>query len=218
MTSLRFRPVGRNGLLVEVADARAAQAAYRLVRRLLADGTADLAPPRDVVPAAKTVLLDQVSDVRGWQRALSACASEIDDASRTEGSEASEPGERTVIQVRYDGPDLDLVADLWRCSPEELVRRHVAARYRVSFCGFAPGFAYCTSEPRTPDVPRRDEPRTSVPAGSVGLADEFCGVYPRAMPGGWQLIGTTDAVLFDSKHPAPALLEPGDLVRFEEAR
>ncbi len=218
MTSLRFRRVGRDALLVEVADARAAQVTYRLVRRLVAAGTLDLAPPGDLVPAARTVLLDHVADVRGWQRALSARASEIDHASREAGFDASEPTELRVITVRYDGPDLDLVAGQWGCSPQELVRRHTAARYRVAFCGFAPGFAYCTSEPRTPDVPRRDAPRTSVPAGSVGLADEFCGVYPRAMPGGWQLIGTTDAVLFDADRAAPALLTPGDRVRFEEAR
>jgi KipI family sensor histidine kinase inhibitor len=209
---LRFRPVGRHALLVEVADVDAAAAVYRLVRRLAADGHGGLKPPRDVVPAARTVLLDRVADVEGWQRLLQSHAASLTD---DRSVPAAETGTEIVLRVAYDGPDLDRVAAAWRCTPEEVVRKHSEAVYRVAFCGFAPGFAYCTSEREAPPVPRRDEPRTSVPAGSVGLAGRYCGVYPQTMPGGWQLVGTTDAVMFDAGRAEPALLTPGDRVRFQ---
>jgi KipI family sensor histidine kinase inhibitor len=211
---LRFLPVGRHALLVEVSDTDAARWVYRLVQQLIADPELTLEPPRDVVPAARTVLLDQIDDVRGWQRALHDRVDLI--AGRDEMSQPdSEPGEQTVIATRYDGPDLGHVAAVWGCSLDEVVRRHAAASFEVAFCGFAPGFAYCTSDLVVPETPRRDEPRSSVPAGSVALAGRYCGIYPRAMPGGWQLIGTTDAVLFDPERAVPALLSPGDLLRFE---
>jgi len=86
--------------------------------------------------------------------------------------------------------------------------------YRVGFAGFAPGFAYLVDGDPRLHVPRRSEPRTKVPAGSVGLAGEFCGVYPRETPGGWQLIGHTDAVLWDVHREDPALLVPGMWIQF----
>lgn len=94
----------------------------------------------------------------------------------------------------------------------EVARIHAAADYRVAFCGFAPGFGYLTGLPR--EVPRRVTPRTAVPAGSVALAGPYTGVYPRSSPGGWQLIGTTDAVLWDTARVPAALLAPGTRVRF----
>jgi KipI family sensor histidine kinase inhibitor len=210
---LRFRPVGRDALLVEVADVDAARAVYRLVRAMMADPQVRLAPPRDVVPAARTVLLDRIGDIAGWQQALSAHIDLI--GGREPPRPASDPADRIVIPTRYDGEDLGHVAALWGCSADEAVRRHAAASFEVAFCGFAPGFAYCTSDLSVPDTPRRDEPRTSVPAGSVALAGRYCGIYPRTMPGGWQLIGTTDTVLFDAQRAVPALLAPGALLRFE---
>jgi KipI family sensor histidine kinase inhibitor len=209
---LRFRPVGRHALLVEVADVDAASALYRLVRRLTA-AQGSLQVPRDVVPAARTVLIDGVGDVAAWQVLLQDSAGGL--ANSDAGPDAVSQDE-VVLRVVYDGPDLERVAAAWACTTAEVIRRHASARYRVGFCGFAPGFAYCTSDPQTPSVPRRDEPRASVPAGSVALAGRYCGVYPRTMPGGWQLIGTTDAVLFDARRSRPALLGPGDRVRFQQ--
>ena len=116
------------------------------------------------------------------------------------------------IPVRYDGPDLADVAAHWGVDEAEVARVHAGAEYRVAFCGFAPGFGYLTGLPR--EVPRRATPRTSVPAGSVALAGPYTGVYPRASPGGWQLIGTTDAVLWDHTRVPAALLAPGTRVRF----
>ncbi len=97
---------------------------------------------------------------------------------------------------------------------DELVARHSEPRYVVAFCGFAPGFAYLSGLDERLHVARRAEPRTRVPAGSVGIAGEFTGVYPRASPGGWRLLGRTDADLWNLARTPPALLVPGTRVRF----
>jgi KipI family sensor histidine kinase inhibitor len=132
-------------------------------------------------------------------------------------------GERTPIEiaVRYggaDGPDLDEVAGLHDLRPSDVVELHAGAEYRVLFLGFAPGFAYLGGLPAPLVTPRRTTPRTRVPAGSVGIAGEQTGVYPLAMPGGWQLIGRTEARLWNVTRRSPALLRPGDAVRFVPAR
>lgn len=141
-----------------------------------------------------------------------------------------------TIDVRYDGPDLAAVADLAGMSTEALVRTHSSITWRAAFGGFVPGFFYLvdareldaggagaseaaggpSAKPALPAVPRLGSPRARVPAGSVGLADRFCAVYPGASPGGWQLLGTTDARLWDLDRPDPALLAPGMTVRFRE--
>jgi len=102
-------------------------------------------------------------------------------------------------------------------SADEVVNRHLAADWQVAFSGFAPGFGYTVSSDPLFDVPRRSSPRTRVPAGSVALAGQFTGVYPRESPGGWQLIGRTDAAMWDIDRDPPALLSPGTLVTFERA-
>ena len=122
------------------------------------------------------------------------------------------------LPVVFDGPDLGEVAALTGRSTGALVGTITATELTVAFGGFAPGFGYLTGLPAELSVPRRSTPRTRVPAGSVGLAGEFAGVYPRASPGGWQLIGRTDAVLFDVERNPPALLTPGVRVRFREVR
>ncbi|ROS78830.1 urea amidolyase family protein [Cellulomonas sp. PhB143] len=121
-----------------------------------------------------------------------------------------------VVPVRYDGEDLAEVARILGTEPAEVVRRHTAATHRVAFTGFAPGFAYLAGA-RGLEVPRRATPRTRIPAGAVGLAGPYSGVYPRASPGGWQLVGTTDVPMWDLERDPPALLLPGDEVRFVDA-
>jgi len=118
------------------------------------------------------------------------------------------------IEVDYDGPDLAAVAEQAGLSPDEVVRRHSAAEYTVQFCGFSPGFGYLSGLPPELQLPRLATPRTRVPPGSVAVADEYTGVYPRPSPGGWRLLGRTDAVLFDLDRDPPALLQPGRRVRF----
>ena len=125
------------------------------------------------------------------------------------------------LPVRYggeDGPDLPALAEWARCSVDEVVERHATRTYRVYMLGFVPGFAYLGRVDSSIAAPRHRRPRERVPPGSVGIAGEQTGVYPIATPGGWQLIGRTDAVMFDSTRVPASLLQPGDLVRFVPQR
>jgi KipI family sensor histidine kinase inhibitor len=119
-----------------------------------------------------------------------------------------------VIPVRYDGPDLDEVAQRTGLSPLEVIARHSATEYHVLALGFAPGFAYLGTLDPALHLPRRQTPRPRVPAGSVAIAAAQTAVYPSASPGGWHLIGSTDVVLFDPTCDPAALLRNGDRVRF----
>ncbi|MEU1039963.1 5-oxoprolinase subunit PxpB [Streptomyces sp. NPDC005907] len=202
---MRALAVGGHALLVEVSSGEAAQALHAELLRRRADG--DLSA-EEIVPAARTVLLDGVPDpVRLAERLAAWKIPPL--PARTE--------QAVEIPVRYDGPDLAEVAARWGVPPREVAEIHAATEFRVAFCGFAPGFGYLTGLPSRYDVPRRATPRTAVPAGSVGLAGHYTGVYPRSSPGGWQLIGTTDAVLWDHRREPAALLAPGTRVRFVPA-
>jgi KipI family sensor histidine kinase inhibitor len=159
----------------------------------------------DVVPGARTVLVR-------WRPGPAPDLAWA--ASWRPAGAAGRAGREVEIRVRYDGPDLDDVAARAGVTPDEVVALHTGAVYTVAFTGFAPGFGYLTGLPEPLRVPRRDSPRTRVPAGAVGLAGEFTGVYPRPSPGGWQLIGRTDQTLWDAAADPPALLTPGDRVRF----
>lgn len=136
---------------------------------------------------------------------------------RDQADPTAEPARTIEIPVRYGGehgPDLEEVADRAGLSPADYAGRHAAGRYRVYMLGFTPGFAYLGGLDPLLAAPRRATPRTRVPAGSVGIAGEQTGIYPCDSPGGWQLIGRTDLVLFDPFRPEPCLLRPGDEVRF----
>jgi 5-oxoprolinase (ATP-hydrolysing) subunit B len=119
-----------------------------------------------------------------------------------------------TIDVVYDGPDIAELARAARVSVDDVVHLHATGAYEVAFCGFSPGFAYLRGIDRRLHVPRRDTPRTSVPAGSIGIAAGYTCVYPSASPGGWYLIGRTTATLWDVDRRPPALLGPGRAVRF----
>lgn len=199
---MRVLPAGERGLLVEVADTASAMALYERARR---DGW----PVTDLVPAARTVLFDGVADPQALLAQLS-----------TGELSVAHPPRRSAVELPtvYDGADLAEVARLWEMTRAEVVATHTGTAYTVAFCGFAPGFAYCTGLPESLRVPRRASPRHRVPAGAVGLADVFTGVYPRSSPGGWQLIGTTSRQLWDIDVDPPALLTPGTPVRFVAER
>jgi len=124
---------------------------------------------------------------------------------------------RFDIPVRYggdDGPDLDDIATVTGMTSDAVVALHADATYEVAFVGFSPGFPYLLGLPAALATPRRSSPRRRVPAGSVAIAGLQAGIYPVASPGGWNVIGRTDVVLFDASRPRPARLAPGDLVRF----
>lgn len=128
-----------------------------------------------------------------------------------------DPGRRVEIPVRYggaDGPDLVALAASAGLDVDEVIARHTAPEYRVAMLGFAPGFPYLLGLDPVLATARHAQPRTRVPAGSVGIGGAQTGVYPRASPAGWQIIGRTQAVLFDATRKEPSLLQPGDRVRF----
>jgi KipI family sensor histidine kinase inhibitor len=137
---------------------------------------------------------------------------------RTTPGSAAAPAEAGGVEVPvvYDGPDLAEVAALTGLTAEEVVAAHTGTPWTVAFGGFAPGFSYLVGGDPRLRVPRRDSPRTRVPAGAVGLAGEFSGIYPRESPGGWQLIGHTSLTMWDTGRDAPALLTAGMTVRFVE--
>jgi KipI family sensor histidine kinase inhibitor len=203
---VKVRVAGERGLLVEVEDLATVHRLHAALRELDPPGVVEL------VPAYRTVLI--VADP-GQAEALD------DLAARLPGLELppaeAVAGETVEIPVRYDGEDLPEVAGLTGLEPEEVVRRHTAPEYTVAFLGFSPGFPYLVGLDPALQVPRRDTPRTSIPAGSVGLAGNQTGIYPTATPGGWQLIGRTEVTLFDPARDPPALLAPGTRLRFTVA-
>ncbi|MGM1030508.1 MAG: 5-oxoprolinase/urea amidolyase family protein [Actinomycetota bacterium] len=190
-------------LLLEATDLDEA------VRLLPAVRAAELPGVTELVPAARTVLVR-------FDPSLIAADALAERLLAIEPAEAAtSSGDAVTIPVRYDGEDLDEVAQLLGVRVDELVARHLAATWTVAFTGFAPGFGYLVGDDPLFDVPRRSSPRTRIPAGSVALAGRFSGVYPKESPGGWQLIGRTDAAMWDLARQPPALLAPGAAVRFE---
>jgi KipI family sensor histidine kinase inhibitor len=203
------RPVGSSAVLLEVPgstqDCLGVVAGWRhALAQLVADGV--LPPPRDVVPGARTLLLDGVE--------LALVLPIVRSLDVLQVREEPTSGAVVEVSVVYDGADLAEVADRWGISEAELITRHTRTEFRVAFTGFAPGFPYLVGG--EDDVARHATPRAVVPAGAVGLAGRYCGIYPRPSPGGWQLIGTTGCTLFDPDRDPPALLPPGTRVRFVE--
>lgn len=202
--TLRVLRFGRSAVLVEPSDPGVVLA--------LAAAARDLPDVREVVPAARTVLIEWTSTAAARSATDTLAALAIEPSHATPAS--SEP---ILLSVHYDGADVDEAAHELGMGPDELVRRHSAGEYVVAFCGFAPGFAYLAGLDERLHVPRLPEPRTRVPAGAVGIAGEFTGIYPRPSPGGWRLLGRTDAKLWDVSRTPPALLTPGTRVRFRPA-
>jgi len=200
-----IRPAGDRAILVELSSLDA-------VLSLQAQLTAHPQPGQiDVIAAAATVLVtaDSPLAVRG----LAAHVRSLDLDAPAEIESAL-----VTIDVVYDGEDLDEVASLTGLGREAVVAAHTGQLWTAAFAGFAPGFAYLTGENPSLEVPRRRSPRTAVPAGAVALGGAYSAVYPRQSPGGWQLIGRTDAVMWDLGRENPALIRPGDTVRFNAVR
>lgn len=208
---MRLLAAGDAAILVELDDPRAVLPFAAAARRER--------PPTvtEIVPAELTVLigfdphLTRPGDVAGWITRLDPRAA------------TAAPAEVVELAVRYDGEDLGEVSRLTGLSESEVIAAHTGQDWVVAFTGFAPGFGYlrglsADSTDRPPvqplTVPRRREPRPRVPPGAVALAAGYTGVYPRASPGGWQLIGHTDAHLWDADRDPPALLRPGVQVKF----
>lgn len=197
-----IKRVGSRALLVDLADLNAVMNWHAaLVEQPLARQT-------DVIAAARTVLITFDSPTATEQAAATLASFHPKAVTR-------EAPRDITINVRYDGEDLDPLANTLGMTPEGLIDWHTSTTWVAAFGGFAPGFAYCVPESgQGLAVPRLSSPRTEVPAGAVALAGEFSAVYPRVSPGGWQLIGTTDAPMWDSSATPPALVAPGDKVRY----
>ncbi len=197
---MRVRPVGADALMLEVDDP--AGWFTELWRRRDAGELV----ATEIVPGARTVLLDGVVDPAAALAAIRTWTPAPD--RRDQDHDVVE------VPVEFDGEDLSAVAELWHTDEQGVVDRLVGLDLRVAFCGFAPGWAYLSGLPEELAVPRLGTPRPRVPAGSVALADSYAGIYPTASPGGWRLIGRTDITLFDPDRSPPALLTPGTRVRF----
>jgi KipI family sensor histidine kinase inhibitor len=204
-TQTRILRYGAHALLVECADLAHVTALYAELARRREAG--QLPPIHDIVPAERTVLIDGLEDP-------AALAADLPTWLLTTTAPLAQDGRTIDIPVHYDAPDLAEVAAAWNVPEFEVATIHSAHEYCVAFCGFTPGFAYLVGLPETYHLPRRPTPRLSVPPGSVAVAGPYTGVYPRSSPGGWHLIGTTDADLWDLSRDGPALLTPGSLVRF----
>jgi KipI family sensor histidine kinase inhibitor len=196
--NVKTRKVGEDGLLLEVDDPAAWFTALWQARE---QGEFDCV---EIVPAATTVLLSGITDMKRVHQALE----------RTRPSAGRQEAGEREIPIRWDGEDLAVVAEEWGVDPAATLK---ATRLTAAFCGFAPGFAYLTGLPERLHLPRRATPRPRVPAGSLATAGPYVGIYPRETPGGWHLLGRTTEVLFDPRREPPALLTPGMTVRLADA-
>ena len=203
-TELKVLDYGDHAVLLQL-DSTAEVLAWAAALR-----QADLPGVVDVVPASRTVLIKLES-----RRYQPGARQRLEKLRVTPEEAMGAPGRAdVVIDVVYEGPDLAEVGRATGLGEAGVITAHTGTPWRVGFSGFSPGFAYLVGGDPRLEVPRRDEPRTRVPAGSVGLAGEFSGLYPRESPGGWRLIGHTDAVLWDIDRAEPALLIPGMSVQF----
>lgn len=211
-----LRRLGLTGLLVDCGEASARRRLFALVREAMADG--GLPGVVEVVPAAVTVALfvaspTDLAPVEAAVRRIAEASCGLGDSSNQPDAGVDE-APVLVVPVVYEGEDLVPVAALLGMTPAELITWHTTQVWTCDWTGFMPGFGYLVGEnPR--EVPRRATPRTRIPAGSVALASEWCGIYPGASPGGWQVIGRTSLTMFDPARRQPALLGAGSRVRFE---
>lgn len=246
MRALRFLPCGESAMIIECTDLDAALGLYRALDAAVsaakshAGSDSPLAAVTTLLPAARSVYVAydrlRIGEVRLREMGPRLRESDIhlrdsqerlrdfrvrlrETICRLRAHAVKATPKRTLeIPVTYDGEDIEDVADLLGISVSQVVSRHAGHPWTVAFGGFAPGFDYLVGGDPIFDVPRRKAPRLAVPAGSVGLAGTFSGVYPRASSGGWQLIGTTTTPMWNDTADPPALLRPGDVVRFTPER
>ncbi|RQW99462.1 5-oxoprolinase subunit B family protein [Micromonospora inaquosa] len=213
---MRIRPVGAHALLLDCTTPALVEAWRSELWRRREQG--DLIAV-EIVPAARTVLLDGLPDPTTTAQQLTRWASAVTAATTrpTQANPEDDDAADVVVPVSFDGPDLPNVAQHWGVDVSAVRHRITSTRFRVAFCGFAPGFPYLTGLPAELALPRLTTPRPRVPAGSVALAGPYAGIYPGASPGGWQLVGRTDLVLFDVAANPPARLNPGTTVRMVAA-
>ncbi len=213
MNSVVVSPLGDRAISVSFGEGIGEELSSLVVGQSFAIRAAGIIGVTDVVPAYATLAVHYDPLVIGYtdlSERISSCI-----ASPESIEHATPAAALHIIDVRYDGEDIEEVAGRTRLSIDEVIAIHSGQEYRVYVIGFVPGFAYLGMLDERLALPRRDSPRKRVPAGSVAIADRQTGIYPSSTPGGWNLIGTTSAILFDPDREQPALFKAGDRVRFE---
>jgi KipI family sensor histidine kinase inhibitor len=212
MTPLVISPLGDSAITVTLGEGISEELSRRVVAQASRLRDAEIIGVTDIVPSYAvlsvhydplTIVFDDLRD-----RVASVIDEQLASVPRENESELH------LIKVRYDGEDLDEVARRTELTTDEVIRIHGEREYRVYVIGFVPGFAYLGTLDDRLVLPRREAPRKRVPPGSVAIAERQTGIYPSATPGGWHLIGTTDATLFEPSSDRPALLSVGDRVKF----
>ncbi|MBZ9752398.1 allophanate hydrolase subunit 1 [Deinococcus sp. HMF7604] len=205
MSAVTFLPLGDAALVVLTGRARGL---HRHLTRQGLPGLLDSVPALGQLTLLFDPLCTEADTLAGAVRAALA----------TLPPETETQGQTLTVPVTFGGPDLAWCAAHAGLSEAAFVAAVCAAPLEVAFLGFTPGFAFLTGLPTALQMPRLDTPRAGVPAGSVALGGPWAGVYPRATPGGWRVVGHTALNLFDPARPQPVLWQPGDRVRFEAAR
>lgn len=201
-STFRFLPVSLSAFLVELSSLDETLDLFAALQ------AASLQGVRELIPAARTVLVVFAPH----ETSAAILAGQIARMNLKAGYRQA--GQSVEVPVDYNGEDLAEVAEITGLTVAEVIRRHTNSDYVVAFCGFAPGFGYLTGGDPALHVPRRKTPRTRIPAGAVGLAGGFSGVYPQASPGGWQIIGTTPVKMWDLARTPSSFFQPGYRVKF----
>jgi KipI family sensor histidine kinase inhibitor len=212
---LRAQPLGDSALTIVFGTEKSTDLLKRVHAAASAVSTAALAEVEDVVTAYLSLAVFYDSGKTSYSEVAARVLGVCEQASIA--GRAAETAQTHEISVTYDGLDLVDVATSLALSTEDVIGLHVARTYTVDLIGFVPGWAYLSELDPALHLPRRAQPRPRVPAGSVAIAGAQTGVYPLVTPGGWHIIGRTDAVMFDPARDPPAIFRPGDKVRFVRA-
>jgi KipI family sensor histidine kinase inhibitor len=205
----RLLALGDTAVTVEFGTAVDRAVSTRVLAAQRAVIAANIPGVVETVPTFRALAVHFNPDEIGQEKLVAALG-----ALDMSGDAETAPSRSFTVPVLYDGPDLDAVAQAANVARGEVAKLHADADYHVYMLGFLPGFAYLGDLPQKLRLPRRSEPRTRVPAGSVAIADEMTAIYPAESPGGWHLIGRTPLRLFDPHAHPPSLFSPGDSVTF----
>ena len=216
MTAVHAHPLGDSGIVVIFGTERSPALLARIHAAAAVLGAAAIPAVEDIVPAYLSIGVFYDCLQRSYEELASDLIAVCENSSHTGKSEA--PGRVHVLPARYDGIDLPEVAAATGLSPDEVIGRHSGRVYNVDIIGFVPGFAYLSELDPSLELPRRAQPRARIAAGSIAIAGQQTAVYPLVTPGGWHIIGSTDAVMFDPLRAEPSLLRAGDSVRFEPVK
>lgn len=211
--TLEANPLGDSAISITFGTERSAALLARIHAAAAVLRIANLPAVQDVVPSYLSIGVFYDCLERSYDELARELIARCESSVRAGASSA--PGREHVIRARYDGIDLPEVAAATGLSSNEVVARHSGRVYRVDIIGFVPGFAYLSELDASLELPRRAEPRPRIAAGSIAIAGLQTAVYPLVTPGGWHIIGNTDAVMFDPLRAEPSLLSAGDTVRFE---